>query len=249
VNDLENAINQLAEGSIDESIFYRIVAEHLATVPDDVFEIQRAIQHAERAGKIKLSDIQSVRSFLESAATAATRFRSSASLNPDDMTARRLPEEILPLTGESVAMQAVVAEGFVLKNRYQLIKRIGTGGMGVVYRAKDLDYQRVSGEEQIIAIKVLRPEFREHPDSVKSLFEEVRKTRDLAHPNIVGVFNCEQDGDVVFMTMQYLEGKTMEALLSEDFARGLPWERARPIIEESATPLHMRMTVASFTVI
>jgi formylglycine-generating enzyme required for sulfatase activity len=159
-----------------------------------------------------------------------TQHRKIPSSTPAENTVLRSREHP-ELGGTSGLTYADVAEGSLLKNRYRLEKRIAAGGMGVVYRAQDLDYQRLAGDEHFLAIKVLRPEFREHPDAVKSLFEEVRKTRELSHPNIVGVFNCEQDGDVVFMTMQYLEGKTLEALLAEDFARGLPWERARPIIE------------------
>lgn len=120
--------------------------------------------------------------------------------------------------------------GTTLKGRYLLEEIAGEGGMGIVYRARDIEEQRIAGAEQLVAIKVLRPEFREHPDSVRALFEEVRNTRELAHPNIVSVYGCQEDGPHVFMTMQYLEGKTLDALLSEDIARGLPWERARPII-------------------
>ena len=126
---------------------------------------------------------------------------------------------------------AVNIEGTVLKGRYRLEKQVGAGGMGMVFKALDLEQQRIAGEEQLVAVKVLRPEFREHPDSMRALYEEVRKTRDLTHPNIVAVYDCQLDVNYIFMTMQYLEGKALQDLLDEEFARGMPWERARVVIE------------------
>jgi len=123
----------------------------------------------------------------------------------------------------------------VLEGRYALDRIIGTGGMGIVYRARDLQYERVAGREQVVAIKILRAEFRARPDAAAALFEEVRRTRDLAHPNIVTAYTCEgkdgSEGEPLYMVMQYLEGKPLEALLANDFARGLRWDRARDIIE------------------
>jgi serine/threonine protein kinase len=128
-------------------------------------------------------------------------------------------------------------EGRVLKGQYLLEKQIGAGGMGLVFRARDLEEQRLGGQTQYVAIKVLRPDFRDNPDSVRALFEEVRKTRELRHPNIVAVYGCHQDGDHVFMTMEYLEGKSLDALLDEDFACGMPWKRAQPVIESIGSAL------------
>jgi serine/threonine-protein kinase len=126
----------------------------------------------------------------------------------------------------------LISTGQLLGGRYRLERKLGEGGMGVVYLASDQD---VPGE--IFAIKVLTPEIRERPDALELLREEVRKTRTLAHPNIVGVYSLNADRTGVFILMEYLEGKTLQALLDEDFGRGMRFDRAWPIIEDLGAAL------------
>ena len=126
--------------------------------------------------------------------------------------------------------------GRILGRHYQLERKIGEGGMGVVYLAKDLVEADFS-EQPFLAIKVLKPNFREHPDALKALHEEVRKSRALSHQNIVSVYTFDRDGPVVFMTMEYLEGKPLNELIDEDYARGMPFAQAWPIIEGAGRAL------------
>jgi serine/threonine protein kinase len=126
--------------------------------------------------------------------------------------------------------------GRILGRHYQLERKIGEGGMGVVYLAKDLVEADFS-EQPFLAIKVLKPDFREHPDALKALHEEVRKSRALSHQNIVSVYTFDRDASVVFMTMEYLEGKSLNELIDEDFARGMPFAQAWPIIEGAGRAL------------
>src|SRR6202042_1189456 len=100
-----------------------------------------------------------------------------------------------------------------------LEQKLGEGGMGVVYVAHD---QEVEGET--FAIKVLKPEIRELPEALDLVREEVRKTRSLAHPNIVGVYSVNIDQCDVFILMEYLVGKPLNTLLDEDFGRGMPFD-------------------------
>jgi formylglycine-generating enzyme required for sulfatase activity len=138
---------------------------------------------------------------------------------------------IEPPAGAPVS-SAEVATGRLLGGRYLLERKLGEGGMGVVFFASD---QEVKGET--FAIKVLKPEIREHPEALALLREEVRKTRALGHPNIVGVYSLNSDPDCVYMLMEYLEGKTLDVLLDEDFGRGLPFERAWPLIQDIGAAL------------
>jgi serine/threonine protein kinase len=126
--------------------------------------------------------------------------------------------------------------GRILGRHYQLERKIGEGGMGVVYLAKDLVEADFS-EQPFLAIKVLKEDFRQHPDALKALHEEVRKSRALSHQNIVSVYTFDRDAAVVFMTMEYLEGKSLNELIDEDFARGMPFAQAWPIIEGAGRAL------------
>ncbi|HWX27614.1 MAG TPA: bifunctional serine/threonine-protein kinase/formylglycine-generating enzyme family protein [Steroidobacteraceae bacterium] len=122
--------------------------------------------------------------------------------------------------------------GRVLGNRYRLEQLLGAGGMGDVYRASDL---QVPGE--VFAIKVLKPMLRGHRELLGALRDELRRTRPLSHPNIVGAYsiNSDQDGD--YMLMEYLEGETLHRLLDREFGRGIPFPRAWPFIMDICAAL------------
>ncbi|MGO9992912.1 MAG: protein kinase domain-containing protein [Steroidobacteraceae bacterium] len=125
-----------------------------------------------------------------------------------------------------------VSIGTLLGGRYLLERVLGEGGMGVVYFASD---QEVKGES--FAIKVLKPVIREYPEALDLLREEVRRTRSLGHPNIVGVYSLNSDRTNVYMIMEYLEGKTLASLIDDAFGRGMPFTRAWPLIEDMCAAL------------
>jgi serine/threonine-protein kinase len=123
-----------------------------------------------------------------------------------------------------------LAIGQRLSRRYRIERELGEGGMGVVYLATD---EQVAGET--FAIKVLKESLR--PEAFEFLREEVRKTRKLSHPNIVDVHSVNVDGTRLYVLMEYLEGKPLNALLDEEFGRGMPFSHARPIVEDACAAL------------
>jgi hypothetical protein len=136
----------------------------------------------------------------------------------------------------------LVSTGQVLGGRYRLERKPGEGGMGVVYLASD---QEVEGE--IFAIKVLTPEIRERPDALELLREEVRKTRTLAHPNIVGVYSLNVDRTGVFILMECLEGKTLRGCWMRISGAGCDSIVRGRSLRIWGQPLPTRTTTASFT--
>jgi eukaryotic-like serine/threonine-protein kinase len=122
------------------------------------------------------------------------------------------------------------AIGQLLGGRYRIERELGEGGMGVVYLAGD---EQVPGER--FAIKVLKEEL--HPEALVLLREEVRKARKLSHPHIVDVHSVNVDGRTLYVLMEYLEGKSLDKLLDEEFGRGMPFSHALPIIEDVAAAL------------
>jgi serine/threonine protein kinase/tetratricopeptide (TPR) repeat protein len=123
-----------------------------------------------------------------------------------------------------------LAAGQQLGGRYRIERELGEGGMGVVYLATD---EQVPGER--FAIKVLKEGL--HPKTLTLLREEVRKTRRLSHPNIVDVHSVNVDGPRLYVLMECLEGKSLDALLVEEFGRGMPFSHAWPIIEDVGAAL------------
>jgi tRNA A-37 threonylcarbamoyl transferase component Bud32 len=95
--------------------------------------------------------------------------------------------------------------------RYELLERIGAGGMGVVYRARD----RRLGRE--VALKRLSEQLIDHPKAVRYFLREARAVAALSHANIVTLYDVDQDDGVPFLTMELLEGRNLAQIVS---ARG-----------------------------
>jgi len=121
--------------------------------------------------------------------------------------------------------------GSILKDRYVLETIIGRGGMGVVFKARDLRREEAQDRNPYIAVKILNDEFRRHPESLKALQRESRKAQDLAHPNIVTVFDFDRDGQTVYMTMEFLEGQSLDRLTKDPTFDGMPFKEAYLLIE------------------
>jgi non-specific serine/threonine protein kinase len=127
--------------------------------------------------------------------------------------------------------------GMLLKGRFMLEREIGHGGMGVVFLAKDARKVEARDRDPYVAVKVLNDEFRRHPDSLISLQRESRRSQQLAHDNIVRVYDFDKDGTIVYMTMEYIDGGSLKTLIHEEAYDGMPLPKARPLIEGMAQAL------------
>jgi serine/threonine protein kinase len=145
-----------------------------------------------------------------------------------DLGRRRRATGPAPADGSSNTVH--LAAGHLIGGRYRVERELGEGGMGVVYLAAD---EQVPGER--FAIKVLKEALR--PEALAQLREEVRKTRKLSHPNIVDVHSVNVDGQTLYVLMEFLEGKSLDQLLDEEFGRGMPFSHAWPIIEDVGAAL------------
>ncbi len=124
--------------------------------------------------------------------------------------------------------------GTVLLDRFELVEFIGEGGMSGVYKA--VDRRKVEGraEDPYVAVKLLALSFADHSAALAVLQREAAKLQSLSHPNIVRAFDCDRDGETVFMTMEYLEGES----LANKLARAkLPAPDAMAILERIASAL------------
>lgn len=121
-----------------------------------------------------------------------------------------------PLTGRSYVPHA----SNVIKDRFVLESRLGKGGMGQVYKARDLRKEEANDDNPWVAIKFLGEEFSRHPKALVSLQREAKKSQQLAHPNVLTVYDFDRDGDRVYMTMEMLQGDDLSGLEKIKFAEG-----------------------------
>ena len=108
--------------------------------------------------------------------------------------------------------------GALLDNRYELIEKIGSGGMSDVYKAKCTLLNRN------VAIKILKDEFKNDDEFLKRFNVESQAAAGLSHNNIVSVYDVGVQGEIHYIVMEYVEGITLKAYLKENGP--LPWEQA-----------------------
>lgn len=108
--------------------------------------------------------------------------------------------------------------GKIIDGRYEIIEEVGRGGMALVYRAKCLVLNRY------VAIKVLRPEYRDDQEFIKRFKIEAQSAGSLSHPNVVSIYDVGNEDDIEYIVMEYVEGITLKQYLS---TKGiLPWKEA-----------------------
>ena len=123
--------------------------------------------------------------------------------------------------------EAVLAA--TLLGRYRLDAELGAGAMGVVYRAWDLRLERA------VALKVMARAVREIPEAMAFFVQEAKALAQLNHPNIVAVYDQVEDGTDQYMIMEFVDGITLEKLLTD---RGrLPLRTALGVIDQLCTGL------------
>ncbi len=98
---------------------------------------------------------------------------------------------------------------------YRIEQKIGEGGMGAVYRGRDLMLERE------VAIKVLRPELARQPELVTRFRSEAVTLARLNHSNIATLFNFLRQGDDYFMIMEFVRGRTLEEIIRQSGALGI----------------------------
>ena len=167
--------------------------------------------------------------------------------NPDSTTGE----------GEACGITGVVKhDKTVLKGRFVLEEHIATGGMGSIYKARDLRKEELQDKNSFVAIKILSEDFKAHPDALISLQREAARVQRLAHPNIVTVYDFDRDGDTVYMTMEFLDGVPLSELITEPgslsreqkmsfiegVARGLVYAHSKGTIHADLKPSNIFIT-------
>lgn len=109
----------------------------------------------------------------------------------------------------------------VLGGRYKIIRKIGGGGMAIVYLAEDIFLDRQ------VAVKVLREEYVEDPEFIRHFRKEAKSIAALNHPNIVNIYDFDASADPAYLVMEFVEGMSVKQIVEEEGS--IPWEQAADI--------------------
>ena len=121
-------------------------------------------------------------------------------------------------------------EGKILGNRYEIIEKIGNGGMATVYKSKDRVLNRY------VAVKILRDEFTTDEEFIKRFRIEAQSAASLTHPNIVSIFDVGNEGSLYYIVMELIKGKTLKEIITEENGP-LPWKWSLNVVTQIASAL------------
>lgn len=236
-----HAIHQLQSGALQQPEFFAQLDRVLAGAPESAGLLLEMLSEAHARKPLPREVYVEVQHRIERLIAARrqqggddtfVQTRPGANTLRDPSSKRPGADE--PFGAEPERMKGV---GETLNGRFVLEECIGFGGMGTVYKALDLRKLEAADRKPYIAIKVLNVQFRGHPKSLIALQREARKAQALAHPNIVAVYDFDRDGPMVYLTMEYLQGKPLSQLLRAPGFAGLPYADTLRIVTGMANAL------------
>ena len=114
-----------------------------------------------------------------------------------------------PSTNVGVASLHTLQPGRILGNRYEILQLLGEGGMGAVYKARDIAVDR------FVAVKVIRPDLASRPDILARFKQELILARQVTHKNVIRIFDLGEAEGLKFITMDFIEGRDLKSILRE----------------------------------
>ena len=123
-------------------------------------------------------------------------------------------------------------EGKMLGNRYEMIEKIGNGGMATVYKAMDKILKRY------VAVKILRDEFTTDQEFIRRFEAEAQSAARLTHPNIVSIYDVGVENNLYYIVMELIQGKTLKEIIIEEQGP-LPWKWSVNVAIQIASALEM----------
>ncbi len=150
-------------------------------------------------------------------------------MTEDEAAASRPPPADRRATRTATAGERLLEPGTLFAGRYRILELSGVGGMGVVYRARDEEL----GVE--VALKLLRPEIAPHPELRERFRKELLLARQVSHRNVVRIHDLGQEGELQFLTMDFVAGRSLRDILEQEGP--LPEARAVAVLRQLAEGL------------
>jgi serine/threonine protein kinase len=247
---LSEAIGQFVIGHSDVDALRTVFRDYLASHESERPSVARWVKQSAQSGRLPQSVQACLNDLLAEPVQAAIK-------RPPPKAAPPSTDFVLPhvgvaasaagaatverpaaiQAGNAVAQVSRLRVGMVLKDHFTLVEELGHGGMGYVFKARDRWAEEAEDKNPFVAIKVLSEEFRMHPDADKALQWEAKRAHTLAHPNVITVYQFDRDGPYSYMTMEYLKGRPLDALVKSDYAKGIAFEKTWAIVRQISAAL------------
>lgn len=130
-----------------------------------------------------------------------------------------------------------VGVGSILRDRFLLKEKVAEGSMGDVYKALDKRLAEAGDDSVNVAIKVLTAKLSRNSAALRALQQEAAKGRCLTHPNIVRFIDLDREGDLYFIVMEWLEGRSLSRILDDDRGNVLDLQTAMDIVRQTGRAL------------
>src|SRR3954470_731952 len=114
-----------------------------------------------------------------------------------------------PSISTSKAVHPMLEAGTVIGGRYEIVEMLGVGGMGEVYKAKDIALGR------LVALKVIRPELASNPAIIDRFKQEILLSSNVTHKNVIRIYDLGEADGMKFITMEYVDGRALRAVLHD----------------------------------
>lgn len=246
MHELSSELGRFISGAIDLDQLRALFRGYLNRHPQERESISRWLKSTVEEGRLSATVWLTLRDLFDPpAATLEPAHRSMDSGVMDSKatvlargrgTAHVRQEPPLFADSPEVSCDTLVPQ-MVVKDRFVLVEKLGSGGMGQVFKALDRRREEAHDRQPYIALKVLNREVSAHPESFMALQREARRASTLAHPNVVTVYDFDRDGSRIYMTMEYLEGRGLDDFIDEDCSEGRPLAEVLPIVRGVAMAL------------
>jgi predicted Ser/Thr protein kinase len=233
MESLADTLRLFQSGSLGQAEMFARIDRQLAQTPESVTSLLKMLNEAHRRSPLPAEVYGEVERRIAHAIEARQRIGQRVGDEETSVQTKPLPPTQpagVAGGGANPPVERMKGVGDTLNGRFVLEECVGFGGMGTVYKALDLRKLEASDRHPYIAIKVLNVQFQGHPKSLIALQREARKAQTLAHENIVQVYDFDRDGAMVYVTMEYLSGKSLGQLLRAPDFRALPFAEAMKIV-------------------
>ncbi|MGI9330039.1 MAG: TonB family protein [Gammaproteobacteria bacterium] len=251
-HDLKQVLEQFLAARINVEVLLASVSSALEDDLNCADDLQEKLDDALRAGMLPEQVWERITAEIDQAISEdePTEWSEDSSVTPSKRQGRPNASDVYPASAIPLPVSAPPAvpdnpvyaaqakppagpmePGKLLGDRYVIVSRAKTGGMGDIYKALDRRKKDSGAPDPWVAIKILGEDFAGHPQALASMESEAAQSRKLDHQNVVRVFDFDHSGERCFITMEWLEGESLVDIMDRAPQQPLPEAQARQIIQ------------------